>query len=494
MQAVLEGVAMALADGHVALAATGARIDHIALTGGGARSALWARLIAAAIGRPLSLAADQHAGPAIGAARLSRVAIGGPLMAPPKDHDILPVVAVDARLARTAPSQEGPVLRACRAFTEGDPLGAGQVRLPEPSGARIRRRRFLAGSLAGATVAAPFTIARGAPIAFTSDPFALGVASGAPREDRRRAVDPPRTEAARRRRPCRTRRSRSTGRSRTTRTSPVWPRKAPCRHRLSSPIPCTWRSRACSRAGHTGIASAPAARLSPIGRTRTAPQAASSPARFRFAFASCQQYEQGYFAAYRDMAGRDLDLVVHLGDYIYEKSWGSRHVRRHGVGIPTTLPEFRDRYALYKLDPDLQAAHAAFPWLAIWDDHEVADDYADDRSYTTPDPVRFMKMRAAAYQAYYEHMPLPASARPRGPFATIYERYRFGDMLDVMLLDDRQYRSPPPASAAAVRPPCQTARSARSKRARCWAASRKHGSTGRSQRHGRAGPSWPSRR
>ena len=183
--------------------------------------------------------------------------------------------------------------------------------------------------------------------------------------------------------------------------------------------------------------------LSPIGRTRTAPAAGSTPSQFRFAFASCQQYEQGYFAAYRDMANRDLDLVMHLGDYIYEKSWGSRLVRQHEVGIPTTLSEFRDRYALYKLDPDLQAAHAAFPWLAIWDDHEVADDYANDRSYTTRDPAQFMKMRAAAYQAYYEHLPLPASARPRGPFATIYERYRFGDMLDVMLLDDRQYRSPP---------------------------------------------------
>lgn len=182
---------------------------------------------------------------------------------------------------------------------------------------------------------------------------------------------------------------------------------------------------------------------SPVGRTRTAPAATGAPQRLRFAFASCQQYEQGYFAAYRDMAARDLDLVIHLGDYIYEKSWGSRLVRRHEVGIPTTLPEFRDRYALYKLDGDLQAAHAAAPWLSIWDDHEVADDYADDRSYTTRDPARFLKMRAAAYQAYYEHMPLPASARPRGPSATIYERYRFGDMLDVLLLDDRQYRSAP---------------------------------------------------
>jgi alkaline phosphatase D len=182
---------------------------------------------------------------------------------------------------------------------------------------------------------------------------------------------------------------------------------------------------------------------SPIGRTRTAPAAGSTPPRLSFAFASCQQYEQGYFGAYRDMATRDLDLVVHLGDYIYEKSWGSNHVRRHEVGIPTTLAEFRDRYALYKLDADLQAAHAAFPWLTIWDDHEVADDYADDRSYTTRDPVQFLKIRAAAYQAYWEHMPLPARVQPKGPSATIYETYRYGDLLDVMLLDNRQYRSPP---------------------------------------------------
>ncbi|MBD4123309.1 alkaline phosphatase, partial [Xanthomonas citri pv. citri] len=91
------------------------------------------------------------------------------------------------------------------------------------------------------------------------------------------------------------------------------------------------------------------------GRTRTAPAAGSTPAQFRFAFASCAQYEQGHFAAYRDIANRDLDLVMHLGDYIYEKSWGSKLVRQHAVGIPTALSEFRDRYALYKLDPDLQA-------------------------------------------------------------------------------------------------------------------------------------------
>ncbi|MGJ7570031.1 alkaline phosphatase D family protein [Variovorax sp. RB2P76] len=181
---------------------------------------------------------------------------------------------------------------------------------------------------------------------------------------------------------------------------------------------------------------------SPVGRTRTAPaetDQATQPV--RFAFASCQQYEQGFYAAYRDMADQPLDFVVHLGDYIYESSWGSRHVRHHTGGIPTQLGEFRDRYALYKTDPHLQAAHAAFPWLVTWDDHEVANDYTDDVSPRTADPAQFLAMRAAAYQAWYEHMPVPASMRPRGADATIHGRHRFGRMLDVLLTDGRQYRS-----------------------------------------------------
>ena len=315
---------------------------------------------------------------------------------------------------------------------------------------RLPRRRFLAGSLAAGAIASPIAIVRGQPLSFAADPFTLGVASGSPRED----------------------------------GVVLWTRLAPRPLEgggmSDSPVAVDWQiaedekfarvvaqgtEQATPALAHAVHAEAKGLRpgrhywyrfragnaLSPIGRTRTAPAADSTPSQFRFAFASCQQYEQGYFSAYRDMAKRDLDLVVHLGDYIYEKSWGSRLVRRHEVGIPTTLSEFRDRYALYKLDPDLQAAHAAFPWLTTWDDHEVADDYANDRSYTTPDPIQFTKMRAAAYQAYYEHLPLPPSARPRGPFATIYERYRFGDMLDVMLLDDRQYRSPP-ACVGAGRP------------------------------------------
>ena len=306
----------------------------------------------------------------------------------------------------------------------------------------IPRRKFLAGSLASAAIASPFGIVRGAPVTFSADPYTLGVASGCPRED----------------------------------SVILWTRLAPRPLEEGgmppSPVEVEWQVaedegfahiaakgvvRATAELAHSVHAEVKGLRpgrvywyrfragsaVSPVGHTRTAPAPGNSNGRFRFAFASCQQYEQGYFAAYRDMAARDLDLVVHLGDYIYEKSWGSHHVRQHGVGIPTTLAEFRNRYALYKSDADLQAAHAAFPWLSIWDDHEVADDYANDRAYTTRDPELFLKIRAAAYQAYYEHMPLPPSARPIGPNATIYEHYRFGDMLDMLLLDDRQYRSAP---------------------------------------------------
>ena len=181
---------------------------------------------------------------------------------------------------------------------------------------------------------------------------------------------------------------------------------------------------------------------SPTGRTRTAPADADESTRpVRFAFASCQHYEQGFYAAYRDMAGQPLDFVVHLGDYIYESSRGADRVRQHQGGIPTQLAGFRNRYALYKSDPHLQAAHAAFPWLVTWDDHEVANDYTNDMSPRTPDPAQFLAIRAAAYQAWYEHMPVPERMRPRGADAAIYGRHRFGRMVDLLLTDGRQYRS-----------------------------------------------------
>lgn len=181
---------------------------------------------------------------------------------------------------------------------------------------------------------------------------------------------------------------------------------------------------------------------SPTGRTRTAPGPGAAAERMRFAFGSCQQYEQGYYAAYRHMAAEDLDLVCHLGDYIYESSWGREHVRKHEAGEPYTLDEYRNRYACYKGDSDLQAAHAAFPWLVTWDDHEVQNDYAGSQSQNLDPPELFLKRRAAAYQAYYEHMPLPQWARPRGPDMTIHARWLYGALARFHLLDDRQYRSP----------------------------------------------------
>ncbi len=183
------------------------------------------------------------------------------------------------------------------------------------------------------------------------------------------------------------------------------------------------------------------AATSTVGRFRTAPAADAAHDKLRFALASCQQYEQGYFSAYRHMAREDLDLVIHVGDYIYEASWGSNRVRSHGVGEPMNLTEYRNRYALYKSDVDLQAAHAAFAWLVTWDDHEVDNDYANDRSQDLDPPDEFLRRRAAAYQAYYEHMPLPAWARPRGPDARIYTQAGFGQLARVFVLDDRQYRS-----------------------------------------------------
>ena len=179
--------------------------------------------------------------------------------------------------------------------------------------------------------------------------------------------------------------------------------------------------------------------VSPVGRTRTAPAPDSAPERLRFAFASCQQYEQGYYAAHRHLAAEDLDLVVFLGDYIYESSWGRHHVRKHATMEPYTLADYRTRHAQYKTDPDLQSSHAAAPWIVTWDDHEVDNDYAGDRSEDL-DPD-FLARRAAAYQAYYEHMPLALRALPHGPGAQIYDRYTFGDLVQFCVLDDRQYRS-----------------------------------------------------
>jgi alkaline phosphatase D len=181
---------------------------------------------------------------------------------------------------------------------------------------------------------------------------------------------------------------------------------------------------------------------SPIGRTRTAPGFAAKPGRLKFAFASCQHYEQGFFGAYRHIAADEPDPVLFLGDYIYESSWGQAHVRKHNAPEPMTLEDYRVRYGLYRSDADLQAGHAACPWVVTWDDHEVENDYANDRSENLDHPEWFLARRAAAYKAFYEHMPMRREMLPLGPHARIYTRAAFGNLANFFVLDDRQYRAP----------------------------------------------------
>jgi alkaline phosphatase D len=185
---------------------------------------------------------------------------------------------------------------------------------------------------------------------------------------------------------------------------------------------------------------------SPVGRTRTAPAAGTTPERLRFAFASCQHYEQGLYTAYRHMAAEDLELVAHLGDYIYERGTApdapeGSLVRRHPAEETSDLRSYRHRYALYKADADLQAAHAAFPWIVTWDDHEVDNNYADGFAQDSTPRDAFLLRRAAAYQAYYEHQPLRRASLPRGPDMLLYRSLAFGSLARFHVLDTRQYRS-----------------------------------------------------
>lgn len=182
--------------------------------------------------------------------------------------------------------------------------------------------------------------------------------------------------------------------------------------------------------------------VSPVGRTRTAPADDAPVQRLRLALASCQHYEQGAFVAHREIAARELDLVLFVGDYIYESSNPHLRVRPHEGSVPKTLAAYRSRHATYKLDADLRAAHAAHPWLVTWDDHEVENDYADDRGQGDEPPHEFLLRRAAAYKAWFEHMPVAPAMAPQGAAARIHERFGWGQLAELWTLDGRQYRSP----------------------------------------------------
>ena len=180
---------------------------------------------------------------------------------------------------------------------------------------------------------------------------------------------------------------------------------------------------------------------SAVGRTRTSPAEGERVERLRIGQASCQHFEQGYYVAHREMAQRDLDFVLFLGDYIYESSNPKYRIRTHQGGVPKTLDEYRARHAQYKGDADLRACHAAHPWVMTWDDHEVVNDYANDLDRDYSDPAVFLRRRAAAYQAYFEHMPVRIGPDPSAPhLMRIHDRMVWGQLAEVWTLDCRQYR------------------------------------------------------
>ena len=182
-----------------------------------------------------------------------------------------------------------------------------------------------------------------------------------------------------------------------------------------------------------------------VGRTKTAPSPSANVQSLRFALASCQHFEAGQYTAYKDIAQQDLDFVLFVGDYIYETNLNERlAVRRHIGSEPKSLEEYRSRYELYKSDPHLQAAHAAHPWVLMWDDHEVVNDYANDLDPAYSDPTVFLKRRAAAYRAYFEHQPLwlgPDSQSREQASMRLHDCFQWGQLAELWTLDCRQFRS-----------------------------------------------------
>ncbi|GAA1589514.1 alkaline phosphatase D family protein [Actinoplanes couchii] len=182
---------------------------------------------------------------------------------------------------------------------------------------------------------------------------------------------------------------------------------------------------------------------SPAGRTRTAPARWAHPAALAMSFVSCSQYEHGYFTAYRRLAEDEPELILHLGDYQYEYAPDTYTIpggnpRDHEGPETVTLANYRQRHAQYKTDPDLQAAHAVAPWAVVWDDHETENNWADEVP-EQPDP-NFLARRAAAFQAYWENMPLRRSSIPNGIDMQLYRRLHWGRLATFHMLDTRQYR------------------------------------------------------
>jgi alkaline phosphatase D len=189
------------------------------------------------------------------------------------------------------------------------------------------------------------------------------------------------------------------------------------------------------------------------GRAKTLPAAGAAVASARFGVCGCQHYEQGSYIAHRKLAAEEMDFVFMYGDYIYEgRSARMRQTaagpvenpRQHVGGEIYSLDDYRRRYAQYKSDADLQASHAAAAWFVVWDDHETENNWAGDHDENGSPPEVFNLRRQAAAQAFYEHMPLRASAMPLGPATQIYRRAAFGDLMGLQFLDTRQFRTDQP--------------------------------------------------
>ncbi len=204
------------------------------------------------------------------------------------------------------------------------------------------------------------------------------------------------------------------------------------------------------------------------GRAKTAPAIGAPLAELRFGVAGCQAYEDGLYTAFRHLAAEDVDFVFHYGDYIYEGRGqpiyfgydGSQwpRVRLHAGQTLYSLDDYRRRYAQYKLDDDLQLAHTRAAWFTTFDDHEIRNDWTGlDDTQGTP-PQDFALRRAAAFQAYYEHMPLRTRSFPAGGGMQIYRRQRYGDLLDAHFLDTRQFRTPQPCGGGFATACPETAR------------------------------------
>ncbi|MEU4253948.1 alkaline phosphatase D family protein [Amycolatopsis sp. NPDC026612] len=190
--------------------------------------------------------------------------------------------------------------------------------------------------------------------------------------------------------------------------------------------------------------------ISPVGRTRTAPAAGAAVNQLKYCFSSCQHWEEGYYHAYKGIVADDPDLVLFLGDYIYEKKSGRTAQERNPRSLAftedvTTLAQYRARHAQHKTDADLQAAHAIAPWIVVFDDHEVMNNW---NGTTSPAPAA---RKAAGFQAFYENTPIRSTAKPNGASIQLYRQLMWGNLARFHMLDTRQYRSaqvPDPAGDA----------------------------------------------